>query len=243
MLEEALKRESASGSKDVGWRRWSENPNARAQRVVSGQVTEREKRRSGDSGRSTPVRRESGDQSSVSTPTTETSASTPGSPTPAAAQPSTSPPPQDNRFFRFRFGSSPGNASNARLSASASSSRPQTPPPRSRADELRERDAGHLTSVSLPSLVARTDKREEELLAELEAEKEKYAKVVKEKASLEQELEGLSQALFEEVTSMYLFCLYLSHVLCRRTRWSLMRELNVPILRKSCARFGRKKKP
>lgn len=62
--------------------------------------------------------------------------------------------------------------------------------------------------MSLPSLVARTDKREEELLAELEAEKEKYAKVVKEKASLEQELEGLSQALFEEVTSMYLFCLY-----------------------------------
>ena len=36
-------------------------------------------------------------------------------------------------------------------------------------------------------------------MVELQAEREKYAKVVKEKSSLEQELEGLSQALFEEV--------------------------------------------
>ena len=66
-------------------------------------------------------------------------------------------------------------------------------------DEVRDREAGHLTSVSLPSLVEHTNKREEELMVELQAEREKYAKVVKEKSSLEQELEGLSQALFEEV--------------------------------------------
>ena len=194
MLEEALKRESASGSKDVGWRRWSENPTARAPRVVSEQITEREKRRSGESGRTTPSRRKSDEESS--TPTTDTSASLPGSPTPVVAQPPAS-PPQDNRFFRFRFGSSPSNPSSARLSAS--NSRPQTPPPRTRVDEVRDREAGHLTSVSLPSLVEHTNKREEELMVELQAEREKYAKVVKEKSSLEQELEGLSQALFEEV--------------------------------------------
>ena len=104
---------------------------------------------------------------------------------------------QSRRFFRFRFGSSPSNPSSARLSAS--NSRPQTPPPRARVDEVRDREAGHLTSVSLPSLVEHTNKREEELMVELQAEREKYAKVVKEKSSLEQELEGLSQALFEEV--------------------------------------------
>ena len=77
---------------------------------------------------------------------------------------------------------------------SYSQSRPQSP--------LRRVDASHLTSASVPSLLsheAGPSKREEELAAELEAEKKRYEEACKEKKTLEAEIEGLSQALFEEV--------------------------------------------
>jgi cell division protein FtsB len=55
----------------------------------------------------------------------------------------------------------------------------------------------------VPSLVSHASgpsKREDELVAELEAEKKRYEEACKEKKALEAEIESLSQALFEEVS-------------------------------------------
>jgi hypothetical protein len=64
-----------------------------------------------------------------------------------------------------------------------------------------------LTSPSLPSLHSSvggaagmtTSRREEELAQALQKERASTTKVLKEKQKLEEELESLSQALFEEV--------------------------------------------
>ncbi|KAH8119520.1 hypothetical protein DFH11DRAFT_1686364 [Phellopilus nigrolimitatus] len=191
MLEDALKRESATGSKDVGWRRRSDRPESR-QGI----------RKEQDSTERPPSRQSGGDASSssvLSTPTSEASASSP-----PPVKPTSPPPPvvHDSRFFRFRFGSSSASTSPNLNAHAGPASRPQSPTLRKHADVIRDRDASHLTSASLPSLVANTNKREEELVAELESERAKYTKVVTEKSTLEQELEGLSQALFEEANKM-----------------------------------------
>jgi len=212
MLEEALKRESVSGGKDLGWRRWSEHPD---QRRVRGAVKETSLERRSTDGLSpssshtvvSPLPSASPLAASF-TPTSDSSGSTPTSP---AILPPVSPPPQhtpqasassqDTRFFRFRFG---GGSSSPNLASSSASkqippSRPQSPQPQA----LRKAglvEASHLTSASLPSLV--NNDKETELLAELEAERLKSLTVAKEKANLEAELEGLSQALFEEANKM-----------------------------------------
>lgn len=116
-------------------------------------------------------------------------------PTPSPQLMTSSPPVvQDSRFFRFRFGSS-------------TPSRPQSPPALQRRPDL-DRDALHLTSASLPSLVvppvAGPSEREEELALELDKEKKKHTKISEEKKALEAELESLSQALFEEVSRICL---------------------------------------
>ena len=63
--------------------------------------------------------------------------------------------------------------------------------------------AGHVASASVPSLVneevVKSARREEELTKALATERAAKQKVLKEKAQLEEELESLSQALFEEV--------------------------------------------
>jgi len=210
MLEEALKRESVSGGKDLGWRRWSEHPD---QRRVRGAVKDASlERRSTDglSPSSSQVTLSSFPSSSPLaasfTPTSDSSGSTPTSPAmlpPVSPQPTPQPSAssQDTRFFRFRFG---GGSSSPNLASSSASkpkppSRPQSPQPQSvRKSALVE--ATHLTSTSLPSLPS--DSKETELLAELEAERSKSLAVAKEKANLEAELEGLSQALFEEANKM-----------------------------------------
>ncbi|KAI5116315.1 hypothetical protein M0805_005523 [Coniferiporia weirii] len=183
MLEEALKRESVLGSKDIGWRRRSDRPDSRQgfhKEPASSSVD-------------SPPSSRRGSASAVPTPTSDPP-STPSSPIP---KPPTSPPPpvvQDTRFFRFRFGSSSPSTS---PNPGTSTARARTPP-------LHKSglDASHLTSASLPSLVAIASKREEELVAELEAERAKYLKVSTEKSTLEQEIESLSQALFEEANKM-----------------------------------------
>ncbi|THH03120.1 hypothetical protein EW145_g6511 [Phellinidium pouzarii] len=205
MLEDALRREGgALGSKDVGWRRRSDRPDSR------------QSFRKDESDSAVPSRRGSTSASGSGSSSAAVSASAPTSPVakPAGSPPPMPPPPataNDTRFFRFRFGSSsastsPNPNSNANSNGSKNSNS-GTPPGsatmRAGTPPLRKVvDASHLTSASLPSLVASTGKREEELVAELEAERAKYLKVSSEKTTLEQEVEGLSQALFEEANKM-----------------------------------------
>ena len=56
-----------------------------------------------------------------------------------------------------------------------------------------------LNSPSMPSLSSLRSKEVEELTAELEKERATRKTIAEEKAALENELESLSQALFEEV--------------------------------------------
>jgi hypothetical protein len=76
---------------------------------------------------------------------------------------------------------------------------------------------GHLTSASLPSLVAPSPtiaSELEELRGQLLDEKRKSEKIALEKKELESELESLSQALFEEVRArLSLFALRLTCVM------------------------------
>lgn len=60
--------------------------------------------------------------------------------------------------------------------------------------------SSHLTSPSLPTLVASTREKEiMELQEQLERERLAHTLATAEKAAIEAELESLSQALFEEV--------------------------------------------
>lgn len=77
------------------------------------------------------------------------------------------------------------------------------------------RNQSHLTSPSMPSLHATNggatglSRREEELAQALQRERASTVKVLEEKRKLEEELESLSQALFEEVTTWSPFlCFY-----------------------------------
>ena len=91
----------------------------------------------------------------------------------------TPPPSSDNRFFKFKF------------SSMSPSTRPATP--------TQSMITHHLNSPSMPSLSSLRSKEVEELTAELEKERAARKAIAKEKADLEDELESLSQALFEEV--------------------------------------------
>lgn len=92
---------------------------------------------------------------------------------------STPPPSSESRFFKFRF-NNPGP-----------STRPVTP--------THGTHAHHLNSPSMPSLSSLRSKEVEDLAAELEKERAARKTITAEKAALEDELESLSQALFEEV--------------------------------------------
>jgi hypothetical protein len=95
---------------------------------------------------------------------------------------STPPPSSDNRFFKFKFSSMGPN------------NRPGTP--------VQGANAHHLNSPSMPSLSSLRSKEVDDLTAELEKEKAARKAIVQEKSDLEDELESLSQALFEEVRQM-----------------------------------------
>ncbi|KAF8149371.1 hypothetical protein B0H34DRAFT_184226 [Crassisporium funariophilum] len=98
---------------------------------------------------------------------------------------STSNSAPDNRFFKFRF------------SGSGPNSRPTTP-----MGSAQSANVHHLTSPSMPSLSSVRSKELEDLTAELEKEKAARKAITDEKAALEDELESLSQALFEEANNM-----------------------------------------
>ncbi|KAI6040226.1 hypothetical protein EDC04DRAFT_2678036 [Pisolithus marmoratus] len=98
-----------------------------------------------------------------------------GIPAPPGVQPRTPMTSQDSRFFRFMLGSGL-----------------KSPPV-----------ASHLTSPSLPSLVSDTREREFlDLQSKYEYERQAHQTMAAEKATLEAELESLSQALFEEANKM-----------------------------------------
>ncbi|KAF8879222.1 hypothetical protein CPB84DRAFT_1793569 [Gymnopilus junonius] len=184
MLEDALKQGAAGQSKDVGWRRSS------ARESVD----------------STKKPRSSLDRShSVDyTPVPGSAGTDPSPPPSAGATPPPPPPPpsqsqsQDNRFFKFRFNSS--STSNSRTA-----SRPETP-----SGTPSQNTSPHLTSPSMPSLGlipshtnAKVKSKEiEDLTAELEKERTAKKLIAQQKAALEDELESLSQALFEEANKM-----------------------------------------
>lgn len=173
MLEDALK--CSSLSKDVGWRRSSRDTHS--MQPVSSPVT----------AASLP-----GSQSqtmSIDENETQGTPDSPGSDHDSPA-PSPAPTPQpDSRFFRFRFTGS---------GRSTPTQPPNSPP---RASRPQRTSSGHLTSASLPSLVAPRPANDEleELRTQLLDEKRNSEKITREKKELESELENLSQALFEEV--------------------------------------------
>ncbi|EJF65209.1 hypothetical protein DICSQDRAFT_166262 [Dichomitus squalens LYAD-421 SS1] len=179
MLEDALKRDPGH-SKDIGWRRMS----AREQSLKA--EAEAERRRSTDSLTSTDA---------SSSPTlSQPSSAAEHSPVVLRSATMPSPAPSsttENRFFRFRFGNGP-----------SSSSHPSSP--RLSAGQSPVANGSHLTSASLPSLVPARDwdKEIEELQHQLEAERNARKQTADAKASLEAEIESLSQALFEEANKM-----------------------------------------
>ena len=116
---------------------------------------------------------------------------------------SASPPPSsDNRFFKFKFSMAPNT-------------RPGTPP---------QNIPHHLNSPSMPSLSSLRSKEVEELTTELEKERAARKALAKEKSDLEDELESLSQALFEEVRIRVFDKVVIIDIVPRQTTWSQPKE-------------------
>ncbi|KAF8840721.1 hypothetical protein BDN67DRAFT_1069087 [Paxillus ammoniavirescens] len=172
MLEEALKRETPCSARDVGWRRWS----AREVQNQNADKTAEDRAKSLDYG---PLN-ESG---APAVPSSAAVVLVNGSNPPAwtLASPAPQPPTpitgQESRFFKFRF--------------TSGSKSPAVPHP------------SHLTSPSLPSLISHSREKEfEDLQEQLERERQAHKAATAAKATLEAELESLSQALFEEANKM-----------------------------------------
>ena len=191
MLEDALK--SGSLSKDVGWRRSSREPGSLSSPSppVSATIPAASLRTSVDENQT--------QQGALESPESDRDNSRADSPAPAPSPAPTSAQPQpDSRFFRFRFTGS----GRSTPTQPAAHSPPSTPRP------LRSPHpaVGHLTSASLPSLVAPAAtlaSELEELRGQVLDEKRKSEKIALEKKELESELESLSQALFEEVRVVF----------------------------------------
>ncbi|KAF9650608.1 hypothetical protein BDM02DRAFT_3185272 [Thelephora ganbajun] len=103
---------------------------------------------------------------------------------PASVSPTVHPPQgQEGRFFKFRFGSTTPSSSSG--FATPNGVHPS-----------------HLSSASLPSLSSSKDEEIEKLTLELEKRKKECCTALDEKKKVEDELESLSQALFEEANKM-----------------------------------------
>jgi len=105
----------------------------------------------------------------------------PGTPNqPTSVSPTIHPPQgQEGRFFKFRFGTT-------------------TPSPSSGFASPNGVHPSHLSSASLPSLSSKDDEIEK-LTLELEKQRKECKTALEDKKKVEDELESLSQALFEEV--------------------------------------------
>ncbi|KAI9508614.1 hypothetical protein F5148DRAFT_1194747 [Russula earlei] len=179
MLEDALK--SGSLSKDVGWRRSARDTSFP---------------QSAPSPATASLAASQSQPTSISENETQGAPDSPGSDRDSRA-PSPAPTPQtDLRFFRFRLTGG---------GRSTPTQPPNSPPRASRSQSASHPAASHLTSASLPSLVAPPLANNGELDAlreQLLMEKRKSEKITREKSELESELESLSQALFEEANQM-----------------------------------------
>jgi len=147
------------------------------------------------------------------------------SPPPSASTP-TSVSTQDNRFFKFRFSTS-----------TATTSRPATRPgtPGNSPNPATSVHPHHLTSPSMPLLSTARTKELEEITAELEKERSARKSISEEKKALEEELESLSQALFEEVRNYYHYskpCMVLIEI-SRQIKWSQLSGKCAPRWRRS----------
>ncbi|KAM6501520.1 hypothetical protein JOM56_001497 [Amanita muscaria] len=172
MLEEALKHEANGHSQHVGWHRRSGRDAESISRVSE------DGRRSSDS--------TSGHESSSNSATMSS--------TIPVASPAAAPSSQDSRFFKFRF-----------TGSSSTSPRPATRPATpsgTKGSGSSPTSTHHLASSSMPALPLTTTKEMDELSAELEKERAARKTVLEQKAALEDELESLSQALFEEANKM-----------------------------------------
>ena len=186
MLEEALKRETPSNARDVGWRRWS------AREVQNHNIENKsgERPRSLDYG---PLNESGKPAAPSSTAVVLVSGIQPPPSAGATPQPTTPMTGQESRFFRFRF-SSGGSGTDTYIPVIAHLCTGST-----RSPSLSPHSA-HLTSPSLSSLVPNVREKEmEELQEQLERERQAHKATDAAKAALEAELESLSQALFEEV--------------------------------------------
>ncbi|KIK99388.1 hypothetical protein PAXRUDRAFT_822806 [Paxillus rubicundulus Ve08.2h10] len=189
MLEEALKRETPCSARDVGWRRWS----AREVQNQNADKAAEDRAKSLDYG---PLN-ESG---TPAVPSNAAVVLVNGSNPPASTVASPAPPPptpmtgQESRFFKFRFTSggvivNPCTKDVPDLHTGSKSPAIVHP--------------SHLTSPSLPSLISQPREKEfEDLQEQLERERQAHKAVTVAKATLEAELESLSQALFEEANKM-----------------------------------------
>ena len=181
MLEDALKRDTSGQAKDVGWRRSSARDSGGSAR--SDQRSSLERSQSVE----------------YPLPSSTSSASVPPSP-PSAQSPPQSSTVQDNRFFKFRFNNNTPNLALQPASRPGSlSGSPQI------GHSGLSQSQQHLTSPSLPSLSSSRTKEMADLEKELEKEKQARKKIADAKTALEEELESLSQALFEEVRSFLRF--------------------------------------
>ncbi|KAF7790077.1 hypothetical protein EIP86_001027 [Pleurotus ostreatoroseus] len=197
MLEDALKREGAGHSKDVGWRRWSAKE-------------QRERELAADSRRHSMESLTSND--AITSPV-------PPSPLPSASAP---PPTSESRFFKFRFGATsspvggsprlPGNASptpNGTTQAShlTSASLPSLVPVRDKDKELedlaglldRERKAHKEAKAAKDALEAEIESLSQALFEEankmVAAERMKLAETEEELKEAQAEKEALRSAL------------------------------------------------
>lgn len=186
MLEEALKRDLPDEGKDVGWRRWSSRE---TQRHSDEQARESATPSPGFTTNGPRADSLPADLTKSPQPIHQLPPSTPA--LLSSPQPNTTP---ESRFFKFRLPGVSRSPSVAGQSRSAVTS-PTGVNGRS--------DASHLMSASLPSLVLPQEQeaaqREVELNEQLEEMRRKYELLSTEKSNLEEELESLSQALFEEV--------------------------------------------
>ncbi|KDQ12235.1 hypothetical protein BOTBODRAFT_34515 [Botryobasidium botryosum FD-172 SS1] len=228
MLEEALKRMgdgSGSAGRDIGWRRWSDRE---GKGLLKRSVTIAERagtpEKVGDG-----VNNNDGRRGSIhslpprpATPPINAGASAGSATVPVErvrTNSTTAPPPAkatpESRFFKFRFGGARTTSSSTNNSVSATTSpratsptRSLTPAPGAQFQQSQSDPSTPVTATPLPAAApispvpVQTNKREEELDELLAKEREAHKKLQSEKAALEDELESLSAALFEEANKM-----------------------------------------
>ncbi|KAG8935640.1 hypothetical protein FRC03_008988 [Tulasnella sp. 419] len=212
MLEDALRRETRGLVKDIGWRRWSEREGSLKQRSAT-------QLHSDINSNEVPAKTESKQPAGQSQEDKDPNISS--LPVKASV-----PPIESSRFFGFRFGTGTTTNSPAGITSAANRSPAQNQLRSGGPSSLFGRQGTpHLTSPSLPSLLGPTEPPVDNLVPsaeyaamklEIEALRQhrssaetslkqcqaEKAALFTAKTQLEEELESLSQALFEAANKM-----------------------------------------